>query len=470
MFFLTLVRRTSGITQAYESFRRHHGRSETRSSPLPKLSVFKKLLSLTAVLLALHLSTAAQAAGETPLALSLESAQSIARQQNYDLKLSLISVSRSQANVDIAQAPPNPVVSLSTSGLRLGNNGSGSIWNKRIDSVVSVNQLIERGGKRELRTENAQQQLRAARYDRNEVERQVSLLVAYAYIDLKTAQDKHAGAVDTAQLLDAIFQAVRLRQSAGDVAGADVERVKVDLLRARNEVDAASAELTRSRRALGLLLGMTESVDTLQASDPWPAIEIADMIQATSVSDIINQRPDVRASAARLQASDSAFQYANALRVRDVSIGMQYEHYPQPGDAAAGNGSSIGFSVQFPLFVRNYYQGEILAADVDRAAAEENLKRSRTLAEHDIAGARSALMNAAERVRRNRDELLKAAEKAARSAEFAYRNGAIGVMDVLDARRTLKATRLDALAAQAEFSKAMAAWSAATSIIYEAAE
>ena len=101
------------------------------------------------------------------MALSLESAQSIARQQNYDLKLSLISVSRSQANVDIAQASPNPVVSLSTSGLRLGNNGSGSIWNKRIDSVVSVNQLIERGGKRELRTENARQQLRAARYDRN---------------------------------------------------------------------------------------------------------------------------------------------------------------------------------------------------------------------------------------------------------------------------------------------------------------
>ena len=65
-------------------------------------------------------------------------------------------------------------------------------------------------------------------------------------------------------------------------------------------------------------------------------------------------------------------------------------------------------------------------------------------------------------VRRNRDELLVAAEKAANAAEYAYRNGAVGVMDVLDARRTLRATRFDALAAQAECSKAYAVWLTAT--------
>ena len=432
--------------------------------------MFKKLASLIAVFATLRVVPCVHAADDAPWALSLQSAQAIAREQNYDLKLSLINVSRSQANVDIAQAPPNPIVSLSTSGVRLGNNGSGSIWNKRIDSIVHVDQLIERGGKRELRTENARQQLRAARFDRKDVERQVSLLVAYAYIDLKTAQDKHAGAIDTSQLLEAVFQAARLRKSAGDVAGADVERVRVDLLRARNEVDAAMAELMRARRALGLILGINEAVETLHASDPWPSVDTVDMTGRPSVADIITQRPDVRASAARLEASDSAFQYANSLRIRDVSIGMQYEHYPQPGDVSAGNGNSIGFSIQFPLFVRNYYKGQIIAADVDRGAAEENLKRSRTVAEYDILSAQSALLNAAERVRRNRDELLKAAEKSARSAEFAYQNGAIGVMDVLDVRRTLRATRLDALAAQAEFSKAIAAWSAATSVASEEAQ
>jgi cobalt-zinc-cadmium efflux system outer membrane protein len=93
--------------------------------------------------------------------------------------------------------------------------------------------------------------------------------------------------------------------------------------------------------------------------------------------------------------------------------------------------------------------------------------RARAIAESEISTAWSTLSSAAERVRRNRDQLLLAAEKAANAAEFAYKNGAVGIMDVLDARRTLRATRLDALAAQVEFSKASAAWQAATAIIQE---
>ena len=43
-------------------------------------------------------------------------------------------------------------------------------------------------------------------------------------------------------------------------------------------------------------------------------------------------------------------------------------------------------------------------------------------------------------------------------AEFAYKNGAIGVMDLLDARRTLRAIQIDAATAQADYAKALAAW------------
>lgn len=58
--------------------------------------------------------------------------------------------------------------------------------------------------------------------------------------------------------------------------------------------------------------------------------------------------------------------------------------------------------------------------------------------------------------------LLAAAEKAAQGAEFAYSRGAIGVMDVLDARRQLTAIRLGAVTVQADYAKALAAWRAAT--------
>ena len=37
-----------------------------------------------------------------------------------------------------------------------GSNGGGAVWRRPIDSVVRVDQLFERGSKRELRQENAQ--------------------------------------------------------------------------------------------------------------------------------------------------------------------------------------------------------------------------------------------------------------------------------------------------------------------------
>jgi cobalt-zinc-cadmium efflux system outer membrane protein len=51
--------------------------------------------------------------------------------------------------------------------------------------------------------------------------------------------------------------------------------------------------------------------------------------------------------------------------------------------------------------------------------------------------ARAEAAAAAQRLRRYGETLLPEARKSAEFGEFAYRNGAIGVMDLLDARRTL---------------------------------
>src|SRR5262249_4451015 len=123
-----------------------------------------------------------------------------------------------------------------------------------------------------------------------------------------------------------------------------------------------------------------------------------------------------------------------------------------------------GFFVSVPLFTGNYYEGEIRKAESDLGAARDGLDRVRALAQAEIIRARSDVEAAAERLRRSRGEVLAAAEKAADGAEFAYTRGAIGVMDLLDARRQLYAARLDVAATQADYSKALAAWRAASTV------
>lgn len=404
---------------------------------------------------------AAAIAGPDGLSLSLSQAQALAVERNHDLKLARSAVASAEAGVQSAGAAPNPVVGLSTSGIGPGMGG-GSLWRKQIDTVLSVSQLIERGNKRELRTENARHQVRAASADVQDVQRQLRVLVAQAYADLMAAQDKLAASRDASQLLDATLAAAQTRRAAGDIAGADVERVKVDALRARNDVAAAQGELARARQVLALLLGETARADMIEAADGWPVLEGAMPPDQAALARLIDARADVRAAQARVEAALSGTRLADALRTRDVTVGAQYEHYPQLADPNGASGNSVGVSISMPLFTRYYYQGEIASAQASLDAAQIALERTRERAHAEVAAALAALTTASERVRRNRDELLVAAEKAARAAEYAYQNGAVGVMDVLDARRTLRATRLDALAAQADFSKALAAWKAAT--------
>jgi cobalt-zinc-cadmium efflux system outer membrane protein len=407
-------------------------------------------------------------AQDSSWSLTLTEAQALARERNYDLKLARSAIESAKANVLIAGAAPNPSLTIATNSINTTNGGgSGHLWNRSIDSIARIDQLIERGGKQELRQENAQTLMQAVQSDVVDTERQLGLIVAQAYVDLKAAQEKRAATLETSRLMESMLAAAQLRKSAGDIAGTDVERVRVDTLRSQNDAESAKGELATARRTLALILGLTERMDSLEAVDPWAELIRPESLSESRLKDIIVQRPDVRAAMARVDAADAGNRLAQSLRTRDVSVGMQFEHYPQPGDAIHGNGSSVGFSVQVPLFTNYYYKGEILAAQAARTAAEQSLLRARAIADNEIRLAWSTLSSAAERVRRNRDELLLAAEKAANAAEFAYKNGAVGIMDVLDARRTLRATRLDALAAQVEFSKALAAWQSATAITQE---
>jgi cobalt-zinc-cadmium efflux system outer membrane protein len=126
--------------------------------------------------------------------------------------------------------------------------------------------------------------------------------------------------------------------------------------------------------------------------------------------------------------------------------------------SGAGTGNTFGVFVSVPLFTGYYYEGEIAQAESAYHSATDNLERTRAVARSEIAKALSDVNAAAERLARYQDSLLAEARKSADAAEFAYKNGAIGVMDLLDARRTLRAIQLDAASAKADYAKALAAW------------
>ncbi|MBN9342214.1 MAG: TolC family protein, partial [Comamonadaceae bacterium] len=70
----------------------------------------------------------------------------------------------------------------------------------------------------------------------------------------------------------------------------------------------------------------------------------------------------------------------------------------------------------------------------------------------------AALASAAQRADGYEGGIVPRARQVAQSAELAYAKGAIGLTDLLDARRTLRATLLEAIGAQADYAKAEGLW------------
>jgi cobalt-zinc-cadmium efflux system outer membrane protein len=386
--------------------------------------------------------------------LTLAQAESLFVTRSRELQAARRNVEGAEADKLSAAARPNPVLGVNTGGMGSSITSRDNPHSLHFaDAWVSVSQTFERGNKRELRSEAAQFGIEASYGDLANTLRVQTAALAGAYYDLLFAQSRALIAEDSAQLFRRTTAAVELRLKAGDVAASDVARIRVDALRADNEARVARAEVEKSRSTLAYLIGAEAEAGKIVAEDAWPMVAIP----AEPANEVIlNRRADVQAAAARLKEAQKRVDLAKALRTRDVTIALEYEIY-----RSTYTGDTVGVAASVPLFTNYHFEGEIARAEVEYNAALENLERVRALALVEIQRARVDLAAAAERSRRYDDALLKEAERAARGAELAYEKGAAGVLELLDARRTLFGSRVEAAAARADYAKALAVWRAA---------
>lgn len=392
--------------------------------------------------------------------LSLADAERLLGERNRELIAARRVVESAGAQRAMAAVRPNPTLSLNSSSIGSGI-GAGSLNQKRIDTVLRIDQPFERGNKRELRMDAAEGLERAARGDSLDVLRQQLAQLRGAYFELKQAEEKGAILEETAQLFGRTFAAAQTRLKAGDLAAADVAKVQVDHERAQNDARAAVADLARARLALAYLIGAEGEAEGLRAADPWPAPARPDPAEVERViSAAVDARPDVRAAAARVAAAEKLRDLAKSQQTRDITVGAQYERFPGsvPTD-------SIGIGISLPLFTGNDFSADVRRAEVDRYAALDALERARAVAGGDIRRAAADLASAADRLQRYDATLLDAARRTALAVEFAFQRGATSVLEVLDARRTLRAVQLEALAARTDHARALAAWRAAQTTV-----
>lgn len=391
--------------------------------------------------------------------LSVDEVVALFYQRNLDLLAAQYNIDQARAEQVVAGAIPNPVFGIQVSEIsnnpNMGSNATGCNHSPSVScgpaEYFSFSQLIEVAGKRGLRMQSSGFAAQAAESDLRDAVRIFSNMVRDAYFDLLQAQKNRWLAQEIADHYQQIAQANDLRLKSGDIAEADYLRVKMEGLRAQSDLDSAQAAVEQAQAALAVLLRWPEQSLRIEAKDAWPAL--ADMGQTRDKNELIDralqQRPDLQADKQRAEQANKELELARRLKYPDVTVNAGYARDPSNN---ALNSAFVGFSVPLPLFYQ--YQGEADKATVSLNQSQLAVEQTELGIRNDVVGALAAWNSADKIVKRFDSGLLDDARNVRDSAELAFRKGATGVLDFIEAQRSYKNVMRDYYAAMINRTKA----------------
>ncbi|WP_229722867.1 TolC family protein [Xylophilus rhododendri] len=383
-----------------------------------------------------------------------------AARDNLDVAISQGNLAAARADILAADHAPLPVLSAEAQSIDLKNGvGQGNaLRDKRIDKTIGLDWTYERGDKRRLRTAAAERAAVAAGADVEDVRLHALVTALAAYYDLLAAQDRAVEINEIAGSADEISRASDRRVQAGDLPAQDAARTAIEAQRARADVQQALLDRIQAATTLTQAIGARgagRALPTDLRADGYAALPPVDAAPLDLAS-LAENRPDVRAALARVQSAQASLDGALALKKGDVTIGAGFEHYPGVSTRM------IQFRASIPLQWGYGYEGEIGRAQASYTQAEDALDKARRDAVLELQGLQQSALTAQRRTQGYEAEILPRARRVAEGAEMAFKRGAIPLVDLLDARRTLRATLLEAIDARTDYAKAAGAWTLQT--------
>lgn len=400
----------------------------------------------------------------TPLAGQLSLFQALqAARDNLEVSLAQRALSAAQADILAADRAPLPVLSIKASQMDLqrGIGAGNPLTQKRIDKAVGLDWTWERGDKRALRTRVAQRSAAAAQADVDDIRSQQLLATWAAYFDLLAAQDRVTQVIAIEHSAAQLAATANRRVAAGDLSAQEAARTEIEAQRARSDLILAQVDVQRTAVTLAQWVYQPLQVANgtlLQALPDWPALTpVNASASTTALADgnlraLVEQRADMRAALERVQAAQAFLDNASALKKSDITVGSSFDHFPGTSNRL------LEVRMQMPLQWGYSFEGEIGRAQAQLTQAQDGLERVRLLGVTEMQRLQQELQGAALRAQTFEADILPRARRVADGAELAYNKGAIPLTDLLDARRTLRATLLDALVAKTDHAKALGAW------------
>jgi cobalt-zinc-cadmium efflux system outer membrane protein len=393
------------------------------------------VLSICIACLGAARSGRAQAAG--PVKISLDQAIQLAVARNHSLLAARTTIAQNQALEVQANVRPNPTLFTDWEYLPLPgvhpDNGLAGYLHDSTEGDLGMSYLFERGQKRQHRVQAAKDTTAVSRSSVTDNERTLAFGVAQLYITAQLADST----LDLARLDLKSFQNTvdigDFQFKAGAISENDFLQIKLQLLQFQQDVEQAELSKAQSLSDLRQQIGY-ESVpaeyDIADALEYRPLAVKVDDLQKKA----LDNRQDLKAAQLSITAAQSQYGLAKANGKQDVTVSANYSH--------VNSISAVTFSVSVPLPIFDRNQGNIAQTRVAINQMQEQQKGASGQVLTDVRDAYEGLVSNDRVVKFYTAGALETAQKSREISEYAYRRGAIALLDFLNAERTYRATEL----------------------------
>lgn len=396
------------------------------------MRIHPRLLGVVAGVLCLVPSTLrAQAVAERTPALTLAEARRLAQARSPLLAAARHAADGAASRVRQAGSWPNPTLAFD----REKSSGDGGTNSQEI---VSLAQTLALGPERRAQREAAEFAREAAAARLQQATAQLDHDVARAYADVLVTQRRAVLATAVADAFARAVQTSATRLAGGDVSGYQHRRMQLEAVRyaaARVQAGVARDSATgRLSSLLGLAGGSADTAATapLLLADslvPPPLTVTAEAL----IERALTQRADLLADSLEGRAAGAEVRRIAASRLPMPTLSGGYKQERQAGLSDRLRGFVVGVSVPIPLWDRQ--AGSLASAQADLARRGSERDALRRDAARDVRAAFDAHQALAAELAILAPQLGDAAAAARRSADTAYAEGEIGLLEWLDAVR-----------------------------------
>ncbi len=362
----------------------------------------------------------------------------LALANNRDLRVSTLNVRRARAQYRIQDASRLPGVSATA-------NASRSNLGTSLSAGVGLSAFeLDLFGRVSNLSEAALQSYLATDAGRRSAEISLVAEVANAWLTLAADLERQRLAAQTMATRRSSLALDQRRHALGAITGLALAQSQSLVESARLDVARYATQVEQDRNALELLLGAALPAELAPASEqnlsePGRLVELPAGVPA----ELLQRRPDVLQAEHQLRASVAQIGVARAAFFPRISLTASAGAASNElsGLFKSGSGSwSFGPSLSLPLFDGGANAAALDSARLDRDIAVAQYDKAIQTAFREVADALSVRASLAERLAAQR-ALLASSERQLTLADALHRAGSTGMLEVLDAQRSLYAAQ-----------------------------